>query len=34
MKRIVKEIIHEYLNTYQVNVLSEVEYCLNLQQII
>ena len=26
-KRIVKEIIHEYLNTYQVNVLSEVEYC-------
>ena len=27
MKRIVKEIIHEYLNTYQVNVLSEVEYC-------
>ena len=26
-KRIVKEIINEYLNTYQVNVLSEVEYC-------
>ena len=26
-ERIVKEIIHEYLNTYQVNVLSEVEYC-------
>ena len=26
-KRIVKEIIHEYLNTYQINVISEVEYC-------
>tara|TARA_B100000073_G_scaffold307707_1_gene278229 strand:+ start:675 stop:1328 length:654 start_codon:yes stop_codon:yes gene_type:complete len=26
-KRIVKEIINEYLNTYQVNVLNEVEYC-------
>ena len=26
-KRIVKAIIHEYLNTYQINVISEVEYC-------
>jgi hypothetical protein len=26
-KRIVKEIINEYLNTYKINVLSEVEYC-------
>jgi heme oxygenase len=26
-KRIVKEIINEYLNTYQINVMSEVTYC-------
>ena len=26
-KRIVKEIINEYLNTYQINVMAEVTYC-------
>jgi len=26
-KRIVKEIINEYLNTYQINVMNEVEFC-------
>ena len=26
-KRIVKEIINEYLNTYQINVIGEVTYC-------
>ena len=26
-KRIVKEIINEYLNTYQINVMAELTYC-------